>query len=118
MKDILQKIEELELRVKELEDRQPRKKFLKPTHDEIGAYMLENGMSNQKIRDELVHKFWNFYESKGWKVGKNPMVNWKSSAANFMASNTNNSNGKVYTTNIGGKPIPTGTVAKGGFGQL
>lgn len=29
--------------------------------------------------------FWHFYESKGWKVGKSPMVNWRSALAGWKA---------------------------------
>ena len=33
-------------------------------------------------------KFFNYYESNGWKVGKNPMKNWKAAANNWI-TNTN-----------------------------
>ena len=34
-------------------------------------------------------KFFNYYESNGWKVGKNPMKNWKAAANNWITnSNT------------------------------
>jgi hypothetical protein len=46
-------------------------KFVKPTVVEISAYCKERG--NQVDSQ----KFWDFYESKGWKVGKNPMKDWK-----------------------------------------
>lgn len=35
-------------------------------------------------------KFWNYYESNGWRVGKNPMKNWRAAAANW------NKNAKQY----------------------
>lgn len=50
------------------------KRFSKPTIEEIQAH-------NTEIDAEA---FWNFYESKGWYVGKNKMVSWKSSVANWM----------------------------------
>lgn len=43
----------------------------KPTIDEIRAYCTERG---SKIDPEA---FFDFYESKGWMVGKNPMKDWK-----------------------------------------
>ena len=48
-------------------------KFVKPTLDEVRAYCLErdNGVDPQR--------FWDFYESKGWIVGKSPMRDWKAS---------------------------------------
>jgi len=38
--------------------------------------------------DAQALKFWNYYDSNGWKVGKNPMRNWHSAAANWMGNVT------------------------------
>lgn len=48
-----------------------RTKFVPPTVEEVKAYCLErkNGLDAQAFVD--------FYESKGWKVGKEPMKDWK-----------------------------------------
>ncbi len=44
------------------------------------------GLEQGKIEAE---KFFNYYESNGWKVGKNPMKNWKAAANNWITnSNT------------------------------
>ena len=50
-----------------------RTKFVPPTVEEVKAYCLErkNGLDAQAFVD--------FYESKGWKVGKEPMKDWKAS---------------------------------------
>lgn len=47
------------------------KKFIKPTQDQIREYMLEQRMNDESER------FYNYYEAVGWKVGRNPMKNWK-----------------------------------------
>lgn len=47
------------------------KRFQKPTIEEIEQYCKERGNSINPL------KFYNYYESNGWKVGKNPMKNWK-----------------------------------------
>ena len=47
------------------------KRFVPPTVDEVRAYCKER---NNKINAE---SFVNFYESKGWKVGKESMKDWK-----------------------------------------
>ena len=47
------------------------KKFKKPTLEEVKAYCIER---NNNVDAE---NFVNFYESKGWKVGKSPMKDWK-----------------------------------------
>ena len=43
----------------------------RPTIDQIKQYCIER---NNAVDPD---KFFNFYESNGWKVGKNPMKNWK-----------------------------------------
>ena len=49
----------------------PQKRFQKPTLEEISSYCSErkNNINAQQ--------FYNFYESKGWKVGSQPMKDWK-----------------------------------------
>ena len=49
------------------------KRFKKPTVEEIKEYCIER---NNNIDAE---QFFNFYESKGWLVGKNSMKDWKAS---------------------------------------
>lgn len=51
--------------------RKPTRRFVKPTVEEVQAYCDErgNGMDARSFVD--------FYESKGWMVGKNPMKDWK-----------------------------------------
>ena len=46
-------------------------KFQKPSIEEIRLYCQER---NNSVDPE---KFFNFYESKGWVVGKSPMKDWK-----------------------------------------
>jgi len=38
--------------------------------------------------------FWNFYESKGWKVGKNPIVKWRSCLVTWQKRNGSSQPGK------------------------
>ena len=54
---------------------EPVKRFIKPTVEEIKAYMELKYIPNA---DYESNNFFNFYESKGWKVGKNSMKSWKS----------------------------------------
>lgn len=46
-------------------------RFQKPAVEEIAAYCLERGNGVDAQR------FFDFYEAKGWKVGKNDMRDWK-----------------------------------------
>ena len=55
----------------EADTKPKRKRFEKPTVEEVAEYCQErnNGIQAQHFID--------FYESKGWKVGQNPMKDWK-----------------------------------------
>jgi hypothetical protein len=33
---------------------------------------------------DQAERFWNYYESKGWKVGGSPMKDWKAAARNWL----------------------------------
>lgn len=48
-----------------------REGFARPTLEEVKAYVIEKGY---RFDPEA---FYSFYESNGWKVGKNPMKSWK-----------------------------------------
>jgi hypothetical protein len=63
-------------------------KFVKPTLDEVAAYCLEraNGIDPETF---IAH-----YESNGWKVGKAPMVDWKSAVVTFEKNRDKFANGK------------------------
>jgi Ribonuclease G/E len=50
-------------------------KFQKPTIEEVCQHMGGTG--------DLAERFWNYYESKGWMVGKVKMKNWKAAANNW-----------------------------------
>lgn len=47
------------------------KRFKKPTVEEVATYCKER---NNNVDPQ---RFWNFYEAKGWKIGKSPMKDWK-----------------------------------------
>lgn len=50
-----------------------RKKFKKPTLEEVKDYCKERGNNVD------ASKFIDYYESKGWMIGKNKMKDWKAS---------------------------------------
>ena len=51
---------------------------------DVKKFFLSKGLS-EPIATIEAEKYWNHYESNGWKVGKNPMKNWKSAAAGWLA---------------------------------
>ncbi|RPG60693.1 MAG: hypothetical protein CBD51_000480 [Flavobacteriales bacterium TMED191] len=55
-----------------------KKKFIKPTKILIKNYFSELGDNNNNCE-----MFYDYYESNGWKVGRNSMKCWKSAARNW-----------------------------------
>jgi len=56
----------------------------KCTFEQVYEYMsLKIGKDNAKIEAE---KFVNYYESNGWKVGKNPMKSWTHAVNNWITN--------------------------------
>jgi len=58
--------------------------FKKPTVEEIKVFCLE------KKYDIDEEQFFNFYESKGWMIGKNKMKNWKACVITWQKNNFKN----------------------------
>lgn len=65
--------------------RSPR--FSPPSVEEVRAYCRERGNCVDPER------FVDFYASKGWKVGKNPMADWKACVRTWERRDRDNGNG-------------------------
>jgi hypothetical protein len=65
----------------EEEEQEKDTKFKKPTIEEIALYMEEKGMNN------VSERFYNFYEAKGWMIGKNSIKNWKACVSTWKDGN-------------------------------
>lgn len=63
------------------------KRFSPPSIEEVDSYIREKGYTVDAER------FVNFYESKGWYVGKNKMKNWRAAVATWQKED-NKRNGK------------------------
>lgn len=65
----------------ELEIESRGKRFKPPTLEEVKAYCIErnNGIDPERFID--------FYESKGWMVGKNKMKDWKAAVRSWESRN-------------------------------
>ena len=61
------------------------KGFVKPTIEQLKEYMREQGMN------DIAENWLNHYEANGWKVGKNPMKDWKASVRTWKTNQKNNS---------------------------
>jgi hypothetical protein len=64
--------------------------FKAPDPQDISAYFIERGCVDLSQPE----KFFNFYSSKGWMVGKSKMKDWKAAARNWIARNKGDQNGK------------------------
>lgn len=53
-------------------------RFRKPSTDEIVAYCSENDFKLD------AHRFYDYYESNGWRVGKTPMKDWRAAIRNWV----------------------------------
>ena len=56
-----------------------RKNFVKPTVEEIAAFCKE------KKYNVNAQQFFNYYESNGWKIGRNAMKSWQAAVQNWNA---------------------------------
>lgn len=61
----------------------PKTIFCPPAMIEVHGEMLGKGLAQDEAINEA-EKFINFYESKGWMVGKNKMKSWKAAVGNWL----------------------------------
>lgn len=77
---------EKEIDINNVPTKSAPKRFKKPSIDEIREYCSEKGITNVDAEH-----FFDYYESNGWKVGRNPMKDWKATVRNW------GKNGKTTT---------------------
>ena len=70
-----------------------RKRFEKPTLSEIKEYCIER---NNNV--DAQH-FFDYYESNGWKVGKNSMKNWQAAVRTWEKNSYTNTTKQTKKTN-------------------
>ena len=63
--------------------------FVKPSVEEINTYYLERNNTDEFYKEgQFGEAFFDFYESKGWMVGKNKMKDWKAAVRNWERNKT------------------------------
>ena len=80
----------------EIQQEKPkRKNFIKPTVEEIAAFCKEK---NYNINAQ---QFYNYYESNGWKIGRNAMKSWQAAVQNWNARDkaNNKAAGTMWANN-------------------
>lgn len=66
--------------------KKPSQKFIKPTLQEVAAYIDEKGYSFS-AEQWMAH-----YEANGWRVGPNPMKDWKAACRTWGKNKSFNRN--------------------------
>ena len=61
-------------------------RFVPPTLEEIKDYEAQKGYTFSAER------FWGYYESNGWRVGKNPMKSWHGACVTWQGKQNEESN--------------------------
>jgi len=85
--DFIDAIVSLEKRIESLEKELKKEKttkksgFTAPTLRDCGDYFKSKGYKAKHAND-----FWEFYEMKGWMVGKNKMKKWELAASRWIKS--------------------------------
>ena len=82
------------------------KRFVPPTMEEVRDYIIGKGSAVDAER------FWNFYESKGWMVGKNKMKDWKAAIRTWERNNG------VSTTTLSNNPVSSRGITLAGNGVI
>jgi len=65
-----------------IEQKKPSKMII-PTQEEVNNFAAESYLNTNEAK-----KFFCYYDSNGWRVGKNPMKNWKSAFKGWCARAT------------------------------
>ena len=65
-----------------------RKRFIKPSVEEIKKYC------DERKNDVDANKFFDFYQAKGWYIGKSKMQDWEASVRTWEANNKKSQNNK------------------------
>lgn len=66
------------------------KRFIPPSVEEVEQYCLERGNNID------AQSFIDFYESKGWMIGKNKMKDWKAAVRTWERSRKQENKGNVF----------------------
>jgi len=73
------------------DDHAPRARFVKPTLEEVKAYCKE------RKNNVDAERFYSYYESNGWRVGKNPMKDWRASVRTWERNGVDSESKKQAT---------------------
>lgn len=71
--------------VSQKRNKSTRKKFVKPTQDDVLNYFIERGV-DPMLANQKTDEFFAYYDSVGWKIGgKSTMKDWKGAVRTWVA---------------------------------
>jgi len=88
----------------EKEEKEKKRRFTKPTVEQIAEYCAK------RQNDIIAEEFFDFYESKGWMVGKSPMKNWQAAVRTWEIKHKND---KQHGNNTGNTAAAQSGAANG-----
>jgi len=95
--DLVAQVAELKAYIESTKEKPSRLK--RPSLDDIKSEGIKTGLPALDCES-----FYNYYEANGWKVGRNPMKNWKAAMANWRRNS-----GQYQQTNRPVKERPKST---------
>ena len=72
------------------EDNEGNENKVPPPFNSLKDYFSEK-LSNKALAEREARKFFNFYDSKNWMIGKNKMTKWRSAVTGWIGRMDNNS---------------------------
>jgi hypothetical protein len=77
-----------------IQDTHEKKTISNPDKLQVNSYFSEQGFFDESER------FFDYYTANGWRVGKNPMKDWKAAARNWCKNSKTFNNGKSNQSDI------------------
>lgn len=89
-------LEEIKSEIDSQRAKPPKKEKMRipPTKEEVYKYVKDKNL------DVDPEQWWNFYNAKGWFIGRNKMKNWHSAIATWVKRNQVSYNGGQQQSNI------------------
>lgn len=73
----------------------------KPTTEDITQYLTDTKNYDFFTAQAFADRFWNYYESCGWKVGKKQMISWHAAIRTWELNDKNRNNGFNQSAKLG-----------------
>lgn len=83
IRDSISKDKDKEKEIGKEKESAKSKRFAKPTIEDIENYIIQNNYDTDP--NSFANRFYNFYESKGWVIGKASMKNWKAAIRTWIS---------------------------------